>query len=79
MTMQRYRLIRDRESACTCEVVQHPKGHLVIDRDALADIARFKTALAELYATVVGECPSLLNEDSGGNSRLALEIEDLLK
>ena len=36
-------------------------------------------ALSELAALVLGECPSLLDEDSGGNSRLAIEIEDLLK
>lgn len=35
-------------------------------------------ALKELYAVVKGECPSLLDEDSGGDSRLALEIESAL-
>lgn len=35
-------------------------------------------ALRELHALVKGECPSLLDEDSGGNSRLAMEIEDAL-
>jgi len=34
--------------------------------------------LAELHALVKGECPSLLNEDSGGNGELALAIEDAL-
>ena len=38
-----------------------------------------EAALHELYYTVKGECPSLLNEDSGGNSKLALRIEKLLK
>lgn len=37
------------------------------------------TALEELYAQVKGECPSLLNDDSGGNGELALEIETLME
>ena len=31
-------------------------------------------ALKKLYALVEGECPSLLDEDSGGDSRLDIEI-----
>lgn len=34
--------------------------------------------LAELYALVKGECPSLLNEDSGGDAELSFRIEKLL-
>ena len=34
--------------------------------------------LRELHAMVMGECPSLLNEDSGGNGQLALDIEEAL-
>ena len=34
--------------------------------------------LRELYTLVKGECPSLLNEDSGGDARLALAIEAAL-
>jgi DNA repair exonuclease SbcCD ATPase subunit len=41
-------------------------------RDALRE------ALKELRAVVLGECPSLLNEDSGGDARLALQIDKLL-
>lgn len=41
-------------------------------------VTDLRNALSELYAMVRGECPSLLNEDSGGNAKLALEIEDLL-
>ena len=37
----------------------------------LDELAR---ALKELYAVVRGECPSLLNEDSGGNARLDMQI-----
>jgi hypothetical protein len=36
-------------------------------------------ALEDLHATVRGECPSLLNEDSGGNARLDLKITELLQ
>jgi hypothetical protein len=35
-------------------------------------------ALQNLSALVWGECPSLLNEDSGGNSQLAMQIEDAI-
>jgi hypothetical protein len=35
-------------------------------------------ALTELHAMVWGECPSLLNEDSGGCGRLDVEIRGLL-
>ena len=35
-------------------------------------------ALKELHALVKGECPSLLNEDSGGNAMLDIAIEDIL-
>lgn len=34
--------------------------------------------LDELFELVKGECPSLLNEDSGGDGELALCIEDVL-
>lgn len=35
-------------------------------------------ALQELHAMVWGECPSLLNEDSGGNARLDHDIRALI-
>lgn len=34
--------------------------------------------LRELTAIVRGECPSLLDEDSGGNSELSIEIDEIL-
>ena len=34
--------------------------------------------LGELFAIVKGECPSLLNEDSGGYGALAIQIEQAL-
>lgn len=34
--------------------------------------------LEELHAVVKGECPSLLNEDSGGDAELAWNIEKAL-
>lgn len=45
---------------------------------ARKDVLRLVKALHELHATVEGECPSLLNEDSGGDAELAIEIECLL-
>jgi hypothetical protein len=35
-------------------------------------------ALEDLAATVRGECPSLLNEDSGGDAELAMRIDAIL-
>lgn len=46
--------------------------------EAAVEIERLRLALRELHATVLGECPSLLNEDSGGNARLDAEIDALL-
>jgi hypothetical protein len=34
--------------------------------------------LRNLYLMVKGECPSLLNEDSGGDAALDIAISDLL-
>ena len=44
----------------------------------VANEHRLRNALSELHAIVRGECPSLLNEDSGGSAELAIEIEELL-
>ena len=46
---------------------------------AEAMVARYRDALRELHAMVMGECPSLLNEDSGGCARLDLEVRALLE
>jgi hypothetical protein len=51
---------------------------LKTDDDKDAEIDWLKQLLFELHATVMGECPALLNEDSGGNATLALEIEEAL-
>jgi hypothetical protein len=40
--------------------------------------AKLVLALEELYATVKGESPGLLNEDSGGSAKLDLMIQALL-
>jgi hypothetical protein len=45
---------------------------------AESELVKMREALRELHAMVRGECPSLLDEDSGGNSKLALEIEAVL-
>lgn len=44
-----------------------------------AEIARLRVVLEDLYALVVGECPSLFNGDSGGDAVLCLKIEHLIK
>jgi hypothetical protein len=46
--------------------------------EAYARVDVLREALRELTALVRGECPSLLDEDSGGDARLALEIDALL-
>ena len=46
---------------------------------ALAREAALRGLLAELYAMVKGECPSLLNVDSGGNDVLDLNISAALE
>lgn len=52
------------------------KDAIVAARNALfSTMDEVVGALKELRALVVGECPSLLDEDSGGDSRLALVIE----
>ena len=42
------------------------------------EISELVEALGELYAQVKGECPSLLNEDSGGDAILDYKIEQAL-
>lgn len=52
--------------------VRDENERLRAERDAMAK------AFLELHATVVGECPSLLNEDSGGSSVLIALVMDAL-
>lgn len=40
--------------------------------------AELLKALKELYYTVQGECPSLLDEDSGGSAYLDIEITNAI-
>jgi hypothetical protein len=44
----------------------------------LATRVAMRSALSDLYATVKGECPSLLNEDSGGDARLDMACRESL-
>lgn len=46
--------------------------------DLEARCATLTAALEELYATVKGECPSLLNEDSGGSAQLDAQVSAAL-
>lgn len=52
------------------------RDELIREKDEI--INDLSTSLYELYATVRGECPSLLNEDSGGNAILDLDIINAL-
>jgi len=51
---------------CNC------RGSEPVEREARA-------CLHELFALVMGECPSLLDEDSGGSADLCLRIEETLR
>ena len=45
---------------------------------AAEEIECLRSTLAELVALVRGECPSLLNEDSGGDAALSIAIDEVL-
>jgi hypothetical protein len=46
--------------------------------DLEAEVEALRGALTELRAVVRGECPHLLSEDSGGNAKLAMQIDAAL-
>jgi hypothetical protein len=46
--------------------------------EALKAIPVIREALSDLAAVVRGECPSLLNEDSGGDAGLDMRIDEAL-
>lgn len=55
-------------------------GSKLLDVDVLMrEHSELREALRELAAMVRGECPSLLNDDSGGDGNLSLLIDDLLE
>lgn len=56
-----------------------PDGYWTPWHEATTKIEQLRGTLAELAALVRGECPALLNEDSGGDARLSMEIDELLR
>lgn len=48
-------------------------------KDAGDEIEALRSTLKELAALVRGECPSLLDEDSGGDAGLSMRIDELLE
>jgi hypothetical protein len=58
----------------TAGTVLHAWGYGLTD-DINTDML---AALKELHALVRGECPSLLNEDSGGDARLDLSVRAVI-
>lgn len=48
------------------------------NRALLRERDELRRVLSNLHAMVWGECPSLLNEDSGGSGELDLEIRELI-
>lgn len=70
---------------CGCNMSSEASGSYSIGADEAVANARLitaapllLTALTELHALVKGECPSLLDEDSGGNWSLAIAIEEAI-
>jgi hypothetical protein len=45
---------------------------------SLDEVDRLRGLLSELAAVVRGECPRLLDEDSGGNAQLDMDITQAL-
>lgn len=63
----------------TIKLIDADRARAVIrGREAEAALSEVRGVLAELAAMVRGECPSLLNEDSGGNVKLAFAIDAAL-
>ena len=52
-----------------------PEGWVGVRRE---DLTELHESLAELHALVVGECPRLLDEDSGGDAGLDIRIRAAL-
>ena len=63
-----------------CVFVIPQDGLVLLDEiDKLKqDAEKLRYLLIELVAQVRGECPSLLNEDSGGDARLSMAIDDAI-
>lgn len=61
----------DREHACHA-------ANLKEQMKVEAERDRLRAALGELHALVWGECSSILNEDSGGDAHLDIEIRSLI-
>lgn len=82
----------DRDTLINCDSLTDPAtgkpipgttspetDEMVAEYDAaIAEVEGMMAVLEELHAMVWGECPSLLNEDSGGCSRLDLQIRAIL-
>jgi len=63
------------------EELKRCREHLleeVLNTDGPAAHCDMRDALSELVALVRGECPRLLDEDSGGDVRLSMRIDELL-
>jgi hypothetical protein len=58
---------------------QSLKEALAEELEEIKRVNKLQAALSELYALVKGECPSLLNEDSGGDGELDLTVSELLE
>lgn len=55
-------------------------AHLIAAAPRLyEELETMRSHLHELHALVMGECPALLNEDSGGDAELALAIIESLQ
>ena len=74
-----WRYIRDNAPPEGCTVRFMPGGSAITwGVITESELGRVEDALKELVAMVRGECPSLLDEDSGGSALLSMEIDDIL-
>ncbi len=65
--------------ADTCKVLRDQRELAIAAKEQAERRGEVLAALlTELHAMVWGECPSLLNEDSGGSARLDMEINAAL-
>ena len=65
-----------RGEAVTMIAEQTAKARLIVE--AVNSHSILVNLLRELYDTVNGECPRILDEDRGGNARLDLDIQNVL-
>lgn len=65
-------------SSLRLELAAAEHNRLAGNRELLSQRDKLLSCLKDLHAMVWGECPSLLNEDSGGSAHLDLDIRSAI-